>query len=187
MNFPVHDLETAPAESGQALTRIAKRYGFVPNLAGVFATSPGALHGLLGVLEAFDSPLMKLDSIERQVVLLAVSVYNRCEYCTAAHGMVATHAGLERAELERLQKGLPLSNRRLQALRRFAEVVVDTRGLPSEHDLTEFAAAGYAEAEVLEVVFGVAVKTLTNYVNHIARPAVNEQFAAFVPDWAKVA
>lgn len=187
MDFPTHTLETAPAGSREALAKIAQRYGFVPNLAGAFATSPGALAGLDAALETFDAPAMTLGAVERQVVLLAVSVQNRCEYCTAAHSMVATMSGLDRAEVDRLQQGLPLGDSRLEALRRFAEVVTETRGWPTEEDLQAFADAGFDEAAVLEVVFGVAVKTLTNYVNHIAKPAVNEQFAAFLPAWAQAA
>ena len=50
------------------------------------------------------------------------------------------------------------------------------------------AQGGLAAAPVdPRVIFGVALKTLTNYANHIAKPAVNEQFAAFLPKWSRAA
>lgn len=187
MQFPVHTVESAPSGSKETLKEIAKRYGFIPNLAGVFAESPGAFQALLGAMNAFDAAVMSLSPLERQVVLLAVSVKNRCEYCTAAHGMLANMNGLDRAEVDKLQLGAELGNRRLETIRKFAETIVESRGRVPEEDIEMFASAGFTRAQVLEVISGVALKTLTNYVNHIAKPPVNEQFAAFLPKWAAAA
>lgn len=187
MTFRIHNLDTAPEDSKKTLQAIGAKYGFVPNLAGVFAESPGALHALLGAIGAFEGDGMTLSAIERHVVLLAASVSNRCQYCTAAHSMVATMSGLERVEVDKLQQGQPLANPRLEALRRFVGAVTSRHGWITKQDLETFAAAGFGNAEVLEVVLGVALKTLTNYVNHIAKPPVNDQLAAFLPAWDAVA
>ncbi len=187
MTFQIHTPETAPAEARETLGAIARNYGFVPNLAAAVAESPATLDGLLGFMSAYDAPAMTLSPVERQVVLVAVSVANKCEYCTAAHSMLAGKAGLARPEIDNLQEGRPLSDPRLEALRRFVETVVAERGLVSEAGLEVFFAAGFTKAQVLEVVFGVALKTLTNYANHIAKPPVNQQFAAFLPRWAEAA
>lgn len=187
MTFQLYTPETAPAAARETLSTIARNYGFVPNLAAVFAESPATLNGLLGFMSAYDAEEMTLSPLERQVVLLAVSVANKCEYCTAAHGMLASMAGLDRAEIDSLQEGRPLTDARLEALRGFVETVTATRGQASEADLEAFFAAGFTKAQVFEVTFGVALKTLTNYANHITQPAVNPQFAAFLPKWAAAA
>lgn len=79
MAFDVHTLETAPAGSKGALTKLVQSYGFLPNLAGALAESPVTLKALLGFIGAYDSEDMTLSPVERQVVLLTVSVKNRCE------------------------------------------------------------------------------------------------------------
>jgi uncharacterized peroxidase-related enzyme len=187
MTFQIHSPETAPAGARETLSTIAKNYGFVPNLAAVIAESPATLAGLLGFMSAFDATEMTLAPVERQVVLVTVSVANRCEYCTTAHSMLASKAGLARAEIDKLQEARALSDARLEALRQFTKTVVAERGLAADSDLEAFFAAGFTKAQVFEVVFGVALKTLTNYANHIAKPPVNEQFAAFLPSWAQAA
>ena len=187
MKFQVHTVDSAPTGARETLGKLVQGYGFLPNLAGAIAESPATLSGLVGIMGAFDAPEMTLAPIERQVVLLAVSARNRCEYCTAAHSMLANMNGLDRAEIEKIQQGRPLADSRLQALRRIAEALVEKRGWVSDADLADFAAAGFTKGQVLEVVFGVALKTLTNYANHVAKPPVNAQFAAFVPNWAKAA
>lgn len=187
MNFPVHSAETAPDGARGPLGQIAQRYGFVPNLAGVFAESPATLQILIGALGAYDDPAMTLTPVERQVVLLTVSALNRCEYCTAAHGMVANMAGLDRADVERLQQRLPIDDARLEALRRFVKIMVERSGWASDQDVEAFLTAGYTKAQVLEVIAGIALKTLTNYANHVAKPPVNAEFASFLPKWADAA
>jgi hypothetical protein len=52
-NFPMYTIDTAPAESKEALDRARRAFGFVPNLLGILATSPAALGAYLSVSEAF--------------------------------------------------------------------------------------------------------------------------------------
>lgn len=181
--FQIHTPDTAPEASRPTLDAITEKYGFVPNLAAVFAESPGAMAGLLGLIGAFDAPELTLAPVERQVLSVAVSVENKCEYCTAAHSMLAGMNGLAPDEIENLQQGRPLTDPKLEALRRFAERVVRQRGHVADADLQAFLAAGFTKAQILEVLLGVSLKTLTNYANHIAKPPVNEQFAKFLPKW----
>jgi uncharacterized peroxidase-related enzyme len=181
MSLTLHTVDTAPAAARPALQAIVESYGFLPNLAAVFAESPATLGTLLTIMKNFDAAEMTLSRLERQVVLLAASVQNNCEYCTAAHGMLAHMAGLDRVEVEKLQTGRALGAPRLQALRQFVQIVVEERGWVPADAVSSFIAAGFSRAQVLEVVLGIALKTLTNYVNHMAKPPVNQQFAAFLP------
>lgn len=187
MPFPIHTLETAPTGSKETLAHLVRIYGFLPNLAAALAESPAALKGYVAMMGVFDSEEATLSALERQVVLLAVSAKNRCEYCTAAHGMLASKHGMQRSEVDKLAQGRRLNDGGLETLRHFAEAVVDTRGRVPDSELADFVAAGFTQAQVLEVVFGVAVKTLTNYAHHIARPPVNKRFAGFLPQWASAA
>lgn len=187
MIFHVHTVETAPAGSKETLDAIKDRYGFIPNLAGVFAESPAAFKALLAALKAYDDEALTLTPIERQAVLLAVSVYNRCYYCTAAHSMLIHSLGVSKNDVEALQQDRPLSDARLEVLRRFTTVLVENRGLLDDAALDQFLAAGFTKAQVLEVILGISIKTLTNYANHVARPAVNQQFKAFLPQWTVAA
>jgi alkylhydroperoxidase family enzyme len=56
--------------------------------------------------------------------------------------------------------------------------MVQTRGRPSEQDVADFLAAGYSEPQVLEIILAIAVKTLSNYTNHLFGTPVDAAFAA---------
>lgn len=53
------------------------------------------------------------------------------------------------------------------------------RGWVPETEIRRLLDAGYSKATVLEVLLGVALKTLSNYTNHIARTEVDEAFTDF--------
>jgi alkylhydroperoxidase family enzyme len=55
--------------------------------------------------------------------------------------------------------------------------MVVKRGLPSAGDVSAFLAAGYSEHHVLNVILAIAVKTLSNYANHIFHTPVDGTFA----------
>lgn len=187
MNFQLHTSESAPDGAKATLLAIEQRYGFIPNLAAVFAESPGAFQGLLGLIMAFDDDALTLEPLERQIVLLAAAVENRCDYCTAAHSMLASNMGVERDQIDRLQTQSSLADARLEALRLFTTDLVNSRGHIDPANLDAFLVSGFTNAQVFEVLLGIALKTLTNYANHIARPPVNAQFREFLPNWDQAA
>jgi alkylhydroperoxidase family enzyme len=70
-------------------------------------------------------------------------------------------------------------DRRLEALRSFTTAAVNKRGWIKDADLKAFLQAGYTREQVLEVLVGVAMKTLSNYVNHIAATLLDKQLEPF--------
>ena len=174
--FKVHTEQTAPEASRPILQKVRSNYGMVPNLHGVLAGSPGALEAYVALSQALGNT--GLSPAEQQVVLLAVSVENGCTYCVAAHSTVAKGGKLfDDATLKALREGQALPDARLEALRSFTTTVVRERGFAGDAAVSEFLAAGFTPAHILGVVTGVALKTLSNYTNHIAATPLDEAFA----------
>ena len=116
---------------------------------------------------------------EQQVVLLTVSVLNNCEFCVAAHSVIAKHMQkLDASVIDAVRDGAVIGDAKLEALATFTKAVVNDRGFVSGQPAQNFLAAGFTKAQALEVVLGVTMKTLSNYTNHLTETAVNEQFAA---------
>jgi uncharacterized peroxidase-related enzyme len=174
--FALHDTETAPEGSRDRLAGIRAAWKFVPNLHRVLAESPAALEGydaLFGLVSKTG-----LSPAEQQAAFLAVSAENGCEYCVSGHTVLAGMAGLDAAAVAALREGRPIADARLQALRAFAEAVVRDRGDVGDAAVEAFLAAGFTRANVLDVVLVVATKTISNYVNHIARTPFDDFMAA---------
>ncbi len=175
MSFPVHSLATAPEASRPLLEAARQTYGFVPNLLGVLAESPAALGAYLGIAGALDRA--RLTPAEQQIVAIAVSAENGCSYCVAAHSTMAAMVKAPAAAVDAARKRLPMDDRKLEALRRFAVAVVRARGRVSDGELKTFQEAGYDRGHALDVFALVALKTLSNYVNHVADTPLDDAFA----------
>jgi len=176
MQFPIHTKETAPEESRATLEATAKKYGFVPNLFGVLAESPTAVQAYVAINKSLEHSA--LTPVEQQVVTLTVSATYNCAYCMGAHSAVAQMVRMPEDVLAALRDQRPLSDRRLNALRTLVLSVLHHRGWVPEEDLEHFVAAGYTQRHVLDVLTIMALKTLSNYVNHIAHTPLDSQFAS---------
>lgn len=175
--FTVHTTETAPERSRPLLEGIQKAFGFVPNLFAVFAESPAALQGALAMADAFSAST--LSPAEQQLVALAVSEANDCQFCVAAHSTIAKRvAKADPALVAATRDRGPLSEPKLDALVTFTRKLVEQRGFVSDTDVATFLEAGYTKAQIIEVLLGVGMKTFNNYVDHIAHVPLNDQFKA---------
>jgi len=136
------------------------------------------------VLEAFvawagGSKGGELSPAEVEVVQLATAQRYDCDYCLAAHTMVAAGTGLDDSDCEAIRRG-DSENPRLQALVNFTNAVLDTTGNVSDQQLADFRSAGYSDQAVIEVVAGISVMTFTSFYNHIHDTEVDFPQAAAV-------
>jgi AhpD family alkylhydroperoxidase len=175
-SYPVHTIEAAPAASRPLLEQAQAAYGVVPNLLAVLSSAPPVLEAYLTLQKLFAAS--SLSSVEQQVVLLTVSTDNACTYCVAAHTLMAGTQGVDPVVLEAIRSSNSLGDPRLEALRAFTQAVVSSRGWPPQDVLDGFLDAGYGEVQVLEVVLGVAFKTLSNYTNHLTGTPLDPMFEA---------
>jgi uncharacterized peroxidase-related enzyme len=172
------DLETAPEKSRPFLEKIKKAFKFIPHLFGTFANSPALLEGYLGLESVFDEGT--LSGSERQLVLLAASVENECNYCTAAHATILKSFMRVPAEVvAAVRAKKPLPDSKANALVALTREIVAERGHLKAKTIENFLAAGYRKDKILEVLIGVALKTMSNYTDHISP---NELDQAFQPE-----
>lgn len=175
MGYAVHTPSSAPEASREILEGAAKAFGFVPNMLATMAGAPALLKAYTTLSRLFDET--SLSPTERQIVLLTVSRENVCEYCMAAHTAIAQMQRVPADVIEALRNDKPIQDERLETLRRFTRSIVESRGWPTEDDKQRFLSAGYGTQQILEVVLGVGMKTLSNYTNHLAGTPLDQAFA----------
>lgn len=153
------------------------KLGFVPNMYGVMANSPGLLDTYVHGYDRFRA-MSGFTPAEQEVVLLTISRENGCTYCVAAHSFIADKmSGVPEGVTNAIRDGEPVMDARLGALHDFTRTMVVKRGLPDKSDVAAFLEAGYSERQILEIVLAIAVKTLSNYANHLFHTPVDDVFA----------
>lgn len=176
---PPQTLQNADDQARPLLEQAQSKLGFVPNMYQHMAKAPGVLDTYLHGYDLFRNH-SGFEPPEQEVVFLTISRENGCDYCMAAHSMLADKASQVPQEVtQALRDDKPIPDERLAALAQFTRTMFHTRGNPSPDDVAAFLAAGYREPHILQIVLAMAVKTLSNYSNHVNHPPVDDVFADY--------
>jgi uncharacterized peroxidase-related enzyme len=162
---------SAPLKAAQA------GMGMVPNMYAAMVNLPALLdtynHGYAKFrAEAGFTP------VEQEVVFLAISRFNGCHYCVAAHSFVGDMMSKVPTEVtDAIRDGHPVPDAKLEALRAFAHQMTESRGNPSPEQAKVFLAAGYTNEHILGIILAISVKVISNYTNHIFHTELDPGFA----------
>jgi uncharacterized peroxidase-related enzyme len=180
-DYRIHTIDTAPEAAKPSLEQLHKSIGMIPNLAAAMAESPELLRGFLSARDIFYRGTFTAREI--QVLALTNAFENGCRYCMALHSDFALKSGVPEETVRALRAGQSPPEPRLKALSDFSRRMVRERGHVRREDFAAFHAAGYTNAQALEVVLGVAVSILPNFAHHITDCPVDEVFAGHI--WAE--
>ncbi len=170
-------IDTAPAAAQPLLKAVEAQIGSVPNLFRTVASSPAALEGYLGMSGALAKG--RLPAATRERIALAVAQINGCDYCLSAHSYLGTHvAKLDAAEIQANRHGRS-GDAKAHAAVQFAVAVATQRGRVADAELAAVRAAGYDDAQIVEIVQHVALNVWTKYLNNVARTDID--FPAALP------
>ena len=152
------------SETNQSLfDNLQKGLGFVPNLYAYFAKSETALGDYL----ALQNRKSTLRAKEREVINLVTSQINGCRYCQSAHTVIGKMNGFTDDQILEIRKGTASFDSKLDALAKFTASVVTNRGKATEESKNNFFAAGYTEANLIDVIIVVGDKIISNYIHNL--------------------
>ena len=159
-------LESATGATAEVYAQIRKAAGKVPNtFATIGAHGPAALKAILqaeGVLAA--STLSKQD---QETIKLLVSEVAGCDYCVAAHSLIGKMTGLKPEVLKQIRSAQPTGHAKRDALVRFVTTLAETSGTVSDQEFWAIKAAGYTDAQLVDISLAIALITFTNVFNRI--------------------
>lgn len=164
-------IEQSQAAARPLLDAVHKQLGVVPNLMKLVGQSPAALEGYLALNAALAKGALSAPLRER--IALAIAEYNGCDYCLSAHSYLAANlAKISAAEIDAAREAHS-SDAKTAAALKFAHRVAAERGRVADGDLAALRAAGFGEADIIEIVLNVALNVLTNYINNVAQTDVD--------------
>jgi uncharacterized peroxidase-related enzyme len=152
------------SENNQTIfDNLEKGLGFVPNLYAYYAKNETALGDYL----TLQNRKSTLKTKEREVINLVTSQINGCRYCQSAHTVLGKMNGFTDEQVIELRKGSASFDSKLDALVKFTSSVVENRGKATEESKTVFFAAGYNEAQLIDVIIVVGDKIMSNYIHNL--------------------
>jgi AhpD family alkylhydroperoxidase len=156
-------------------------YGLVPNQIKVLNEhNPAAAKMYVATMDLIEGGVLEPD--EREAVILAISRYNDCHYCTSTHAMLARRAGLSKEAVDAINRGGLPTEERPRALVQAARLLLDKRGRLDDEDLDRLEADGVGRGELYEINALIGLKIFSNYVNHVAQTEVDPEIDEMHPD-----
>jgi len=168
----VPSFESATGPTAEVYAQIKTAIGTIPNtFAAIGAHGPGALKAIL----LADSVLSagSLSKRDQETIKLVISGVAGCDYCVAAHSLLGKLSGLKPEELKNIRDRQPTGDAKRDALIRFVRGLAGTSGIVSDADFAAIKAAGYTDAQLVDISLAFATTVFTNVFNRIADPEID--------------
>ncbi len=156
----------ATGKTAQLFSAIKGSMGKVPN---AYLTIGSNSPDVLGQMLQLNAVLHKgsLSARELEAINLAVSEESGCDYCLAAHTLMAKKAGYTDEQTLELREARFSGDARIDALVQFVQYLVSTRGTVSADRVASFREAGFSDQQVVETIGAVSAILFTNMVNRV--------------------
>lgn len=167
--FTVPIREEVSENNQEIFDDLQKALGFVPNLYAYYAKNETALGDYL----ALQNRKSTLKAKEREVVNLVTSQVNGCRYCQSAHTVLGKMNGFTEEQVLEIRSGAATFDVKMDVLAKFTQAVVEGKGEVSKEVKDTFFAAGYTEANLIDVVIVIGDKIISNYIHNLTNFAID--------------
>ncbi|HVJ50830.1 MAG TPA: peroxidase-related enzyme [Aliidongia sp.] len=169
----VPTIEEAPAKAQPILQNYVKVLGVVPNFFALISQSPDALKAIADMHATLGK---SLGHKTRERIHVMTAEVNGCSYCLTAHTYLASKLnGLEADDLELNREGHSTDPQADAALQ-FAYKVAKNRGHIEDADIEAVRAAGFTDAQIIDIVAETAFSFITNLFNNTFKTDLDPSF-----------
>jgi uncharacterized peroxidase-related enzyme len=176
--FPVPELAALPADVRARILAVQEKSGFVPNVFLALAHRPAEFRAFFDYHDALMEKEGGLSKAEREMIVVATSGANDCQYCVVAHGAILRI----RARNPLIADQVAVNYRkadltpRERAMLDFAMKVALDSGSVSEDDFAVLRAAGFSQDETWDIAAIAAFFAMSNRLANASSMRPNDEF-----------
>ena len=176
--FPVPELASLPEDVRLRILAVQEKSGFVPNVFLALAHRPEEFRAFFAYHDALMEKPGGLTKAEREMIVVATSGANRCQYCVVAHGAILRI----RAKDPRVADQVAINYRkadispRQRAMLAFALKVALESHAVEDADLEALKAQGFSEDDVWDIAAIAAFFALSNRMANVTSMRPNDEF-----------
>jgi uncharacterized peroxidase-related enzyme len=176
--FPVPELKDLPADVRERILAVQEKSGFVPNVFLALAHRPDEFRAFFAYHDALMEKQGGLSKAEREMIVVATSGANDCQYCVVAHGAILRI----RAKNPLVADQVAVNYRkaditpRQRAMLDFAMKVALDSGAIGEADFEALRAQGFSQDDGWDIVAIAAFFAMSNRLANASSMRPNEEF-----------
>lgn len=180
VRYPLADLNTLPDDIKAKVLEVQAKAGFVPNVFLGLARRPAEWRAFFAYHDALMDKPGALSKAEREMIVVATSQANQCQYCVVAHGailriraknpLIADQVAINyrKADLSERQK----------AMLDFALKVSNAAHAVGEADFAALHAHGFSDEDAWDIAAISAFFGLSNRMANVTGMRPNDEFYA---------
>ena len=178
--YPLADINALPDDIKAKVLEVQSKAGFVPNVFLGLARRPAEWRAFFAYHDALMEKSGNLTKAEREMIVVATSNANQCQYCVVAHGAILR----VRAKNPLLADQVAVNYRkaditpRQRAMLDFAMKVCQNSHAIEEADFTALHAHGFDDEDIWDIAAITAFFGLSNRMASFAGMMPNPEFYA---------
>ncbi|HPT50763.1 MAG TPA: peroxidase-related enzyme [Accumulibacter sp.] len=177
--FPVPDrLDGLPGDIRDRILAVQEKAGFVPNVFLTLAHRPDEFRAFFAYHDALMEQDSGLSKAEREMIVVATSGANQCQYCVVAHGAILR----VRARNPLLADQVAVNYRkaditlRQRAMLDFALKVSLRSAEVGDADFSTLREHGFSEADIWDIGAVAAFFAMSNRLANMSSMRPNDEF-----------
>src|SRR4051794_7040015 len=176
--YPVPSLSEMPEDIRARIETVQEKSGFIPNVFLMLAYRPEEFHAFMAYHDTLMDKPEGLTKAEREMIVVAVSALNQCQYCVIAHGAILRirarnpliadqiAANFRKADITPKQK----------AMLEFAVKVTQRANEVEEADSAALRTLGFSEDEIWDIAAIAAFFGMSNRLANFTSLRPNDEF-----------
>lgn len=178
--FPVPELDELPEDIRARILAVQEKSGFVPNVFLALAHRPDEFRAFFAYHDALMEKPGNLSKAEREMIVVATSSANQCQYCVIAHGAILRIRARNPQIADQIATNYRKADitERQQAMLDFALKVSQSAQRVGEADFQALQAQGFSEDDIWDIAGISAFFGMSNRMANVMSLRPNAEFYA---------
>lgn len=178
--YPVPDVNDLPEDIKQIILNVQEKSGFIPNVFLTLAHRPDEFRAFMAYHDALLERDSNLTKAEKEMIIVATSNDNNCQYCVVAHGAILRI----RAKNPLIADQIAVNYRkaditpRQKAMIDFAMKVSNESGAIGDEDFETLRTHGFTDEDIWDIAGITAFFGLSNRMANFTSMRPNDEFFA---------
>lgn len=176
--FPVPELKDMPEDIRARILAVQEKSGFVPNVFLTLAHRPDEFRAFFAYHDALMEKPGNLTKAEREMIVVATSNANQCQYCVIAHGAILRIRAKNPLIADQVATNYRKADitDRQKAMLDFAMKVSQNAHLVGDADFETLKAHGFSEEDVWDIAGISAFFGMSNRIANVTSMRPNAEF-----------
>ena len=176
--FPVPELKDMPEDIRNRIIAVQEKSGFIPNVFLTLAHRPDEFRAFFAYHDALMDKPGNLTKAEREMIVVATSGANQCQYCVIAHGAILRIRAKNPLVADQVATNYRKADitDRQKAMLDFAMKVSQSAHLVEEADFEVLKGHGFTEDDAWDIAGISAFFGMSNRLANVTSMRPNAEF-----------